>query len=58
MHAPTNAPRLLPACPPRRLALRAVVSRAQSANDEQLLSNPSLQLRTMMDARLIDPAEL
>ncbi|KAL4856367.1 hypothetical protein ACK3TF_003171 [Chlorella vulgaris] len=32
-----------------RRALRGVVTRAQSANDEKLLSNPYLQLRAMLD---------
>jgi hypothetical protein len=32
-----------------RRALRGVVARAQSANDERLLANPYLQLRAMLD---------
>ncbi|KAL4440437.1 hypothetical protein ABPG75_003438 [Micractinium tetrahymenae] len=32
-----------------RRALRGVVARAQSANDEKLLANPYLQLRAMLD---------
>ena len=41
-----------PPPPPRlpcRRALRGVVARAQSANDERLLANPHLQLRGMLD---------
>lgn len=33
----------------RRRALRGVVARAQSANDEKLLANPYLQLRAMLE---------
>lgn len=43
-----NMPLAHPACP-RRRALRGVVARAQSANDEKLLANPYLQLKAMLD---------
>lgn len=39
-----------------RRALRAVVSRAQQANDEKLLQSPYLQVRAMLDMRLIELA--
>eukprot|EP00887_Chlorella_sp_A99_P002375 scaffold10.g2375.t1 len=37
-----------------RRGLRAVVKRAQQANDEKLLQNPYLQVRAMLDLREID----
>lgn len=39
-----------------RRALRAVVARAQQANDERLLSSPALQVQTMLDLALVDLA--
>lgn len=44
---PPDPPPSLLSC--HRRALRGVVARAQSANDERLLANPYLQLRAMLD---------